>query len=150
MPTNDRLSASTDRAVGETKTPALAAASRQIEALFERGASAWNAGDLPAFLQCYENSPRTLYLSGAHIVVGYDAIEKLYAPRLGERGAAARGSLGVSLLRVVLIGADHAHAIGRFLVTRDEVHGGSERGLFSVLLQHTALGWRIIADHTSS
>ena len=131
-------------------TPTLAAVSRQIQALFELGMSAWNAGDLPAFLQCYEHSPRTSYLSGTQILLGYDAIEKLYATRLGERGAAGMGKLLVSLLRVVLIGADHAHAVGRFQVTRDEANGGSQRGIFSVVLQHTALGWRIVADHTSS
>lgn len=150
MASDDRLSANLYDASARTNTPALAAASRQIEALFARGTSAWNDGDLPGFLQCYENSPRTSYCSGAQIVVGYEAIEKLYAGRLGGRGAAAMGSLRMSLLRVVLIGGEHAHAIGRFALTRDEVHGGSERGIFSVVLQHTPLGWRIIADHTSS
>jgi len=141
MPSDDRAA---------TAAQALAAASRQIEALFERGTAAWNAGDLPGFLQCYEISPRTSYLSGAQIVVGYDGIENLYASRLGARGASAMGSLALSLLRVSLLGAEHAYAIGRFVMSRDAADGDSERGIFSVVLHHTALGWRIIADHTSS
>jgi ketosteroid isomerase-like protein len=150
MPSHDRLSANTDDALVQTAVQAPTAVSRQIEALFERGTSDWNAGDLPGFLQCYENAPGTSYLSGAQIVMGYDAIEQLFATRLGERGAAAMGSLRMSLLRVVSIGPEHAHAIGRFQLTRDDVHGESQRGIFSVVLRHTALGWRIVADHTSS
>jgi len=145
-----RPSVDADDEAAQTAARALQAASRQIETLFEHCTSAWNAGDLPGFLQCYDTSARTSYLSGAQIVVGYEAIENLYATRLGARGPAAMGNLRMSLLRVALLGRDHAHAIGRFVLTREEALGGAEQGIFSVVLQQSSLGWRIVADHTSS
>ncbi len=150
MRLNDSSPANLDDASPHAAAPALQAATRQIEALFDQGTSAWNAGDLAGFLDCYEHSPRTSYLGAAQIVVGYPAIENMYATRLGAQGGAAMGSLCMSLLHVALLGAEHAHAIGRFQLARGEVNGGSERGIFSAVLHNGALGWRIIADHTSS
>jgi hypothetical protein len=139
-----------DDASSHTATLALQTTTRQIEALFDQGMSSWNAGNLAGFLNCYEQSPYTSYLGSAQIVVGYAAIENMYATRIGAQGAAGMGTLRMSLLRVALLGAEHAHAIGRFLVTREEVNGDSERGIFSAVLRNSAIGWRIIADHTSS
>jgi hypothetical protein len=147
---NDNAPASSDEAPSHAATLALQTATRHIEALFDRGTSSWNAGDLAGFLNCYEQSPYTSYLSGAQVVVGYAAIENMYATRIGALGAAGMGTLRMSLLRVALLGAQHAHVIGRFLVTHEEVVGGSESGIFSAVLHNSAIGWRIIADHTSS
>ena len=69
---------------------------------------------------------------------------------LGVQAAAAMGSLSMTLSSVALLGAEHAHAIGRFQVTRADVNAGSESGVFSALLRHGADGWRVIADHASS
>ena len=149
MGSNDRSLLSNGDASARAADRAFQAAARQIAALFERGMSAWNAGDLAGFLDCYERSPRTSYLGAAQIVTGFAAIEAMYAARLMGQGAAALGTLEMSLMDVSLLGAEYAHAIGRFQVTHERT-ASSEHGTFSAVLRSTALGWRIIADHTSS
>ena len=123
--------------------------SGEIKAVLDCSAAAWNAGDLKGFLDCYENSPHTSYLTSDQIVVGYAQIEKLYAERFATVSAARRGMLSMSLSRVVPLSAEHSLAIGRYLLSRDESNGGPGDGVFSLLLRRTPVGWRIAADHTS-
>ncbi|HWX34239.1 MAG TPA: nuclear transport factor 2 family protein [Steroidobacteraceae bacterium] len=123
--------------------------SREVKAVLDCSMAAWNAGDLNAFLDCYENSPHTSYLTSDQIVVGYAEIEKLYAERFATVSAARRGILSMSLSRVVPLSADHSLAIGRYMLSRDESNGGSGDGVFSLVLRRTPVGWRIAADHTS-
>ena len=124
--------------------------SREIKDILNRSMSAWNSGDLNGFLGCYERSPTTCYLSADQIVLGYPAIEAMYAQRFAIGSAAARGMLSLSLTRVVPLGPEHALAIGQYLLSRDGDHGGSGYGVFSLVLHKSALGWRISADHTTS
>jgi uncharacterized protein (TIGR02246 family) len=138
----------TPKASGESVAPEPI--SREIKDILNRSMSAWNAGDLAGFLGCYENSPTTCYLSADQIVVGYQAIEAMYAERFAIGGAAARGMLSLSLTRVQALGPEHSLAIGQYLLSRDGHHGGSGYGVFSLVLRRTALGWRIAADHTTS
>jgi hypothetical protein len=123
--------------------------SGEISAVLDCSMAAWNAGNLAGFLDCYENSPHTSYLTSDQIVVGYAEIEKLYAERFATVSAARRGILSMSLSRVVPLSAEHSLAIGRYLLSRDESHGGPGDGVFSLVLRRTAVGWRIAADHTS-
>ena len=143
-----RMHASTAKMNGDSALPEPI--SREIKDLLNRSMSAWNAGDLSGFMGCYERSPTTCYLSADQIVIGYPAIETMYAQRFTIGSAAARGMLSLSLTRVVALGADHTLAIGQYLLSRDGDHGGSGYGVFSLVLHRTALGWRIAADHTTS
>src|SRR5258708_34469018 len=98
--------------------------SGEIREVLDCSMAAWNAGDLAGFLDCYENSPDTSYLTSDRIVVGYVEIEKLYAERFATVSAARRGMLSMSLSRVVPLGAEHSMAIGRYILSRDEYNGG--------------------------
>jgi uncharacterized protein (TIGR02246 family) len=122
----------------------------EIRQVLERSMAAWNAGDLEGFLDCYEHSPQTIYLSSARIATGYPAIETMYADRFGASSPAVLGTLTMSLRQVTPLGSQHAFAVGRYLLNRDGVNGGSEHGVFSLVLRKTPLGWRIAADHTSA
>ena len=57
---------------------------QEIEALLSRSAAAWSAGDLDAFMECYEDAPDTVYLSSTQFVSGYAAIRAMYAERFGR------------------------------------------------------------------
>jgi hypothetical protein len=112
---------------------------QEIEALLSRSAAAWTAGDLDAFMECYEDAPGTVYLSSTRLVSGYAAIRAMYAERFGQ----TMGYLKFSLLQLTPIETSHVLAIGSFCL--DE-----HRGHWSLLLRRTERGWRISADHTSS
>ena len=119
---------------------------RAIQRVLEQSARDWSAGNLDAFMQCYENSPETVYLSPTQVVYGYSAIHSMYAERLS--GPEPMQPLKMTLLYVSRLGTKHALAVGRFaLGGSDSV--ASQAGLWSLVLHDTDAGWRICADHTS-
>src|SRR3954468_17238234 len=112
---------------------------QEIEDLLRRSAAAWSAGNLDAFMECYEESPDTLYLSGSRFVSGYEGIRNMYAERFGGR----MGSLKISILEIKPIETSHAMLVGTYSL-------GVYNGNCLLVLRKTARGWRISADHTSS
>jgi len=111
----------------------------EIESLLSRSAAAWSAGDLNAFMECYENSPDTVYLSATGCVSGYAAIRAMYAERFGQ----SMGSLKIKVLKVQAIETSHAFVVGSYVLNE-------QGGMCSLILRATGSGWRISADHTSS
>ena len=122
---------------------------REIETLLNRSAAAWSAGDLDEFMECYENSADTIYLTATRIVAGYAEIRSMYAQRFGAGSDQSMGILGIKVVRVTLLGTDHALAVGSFSLESVTASGGDHTGVCSLILHKTAGGWRISADHTS-
>jgi hypothetical protein len=127
---------------------------KEIEILLNRSAEAWSAGNLDLFMECYENSADTIYLCGSEgstsprVVVGYSAIRNMYAERF-DAGGAAMGFLGIEVLRVSLLGAEHALVVGSYSLDGAASSRPGRSGLCSLLFHRTDRGWRISADHTS-
>jgi ketosteroid isomerase-like protein len=113
--------------------------------LLARSASAWNRGDLDAFMTTYENSPQTEYVSSKTIVHGYAAIRARY---VGHYHPGQMGMLSMSDLAVRPLGADYAVATARWHLARPAAKGGNVSGLFSLVLHRNSQGWHIITDHT--
>lgn len=126
-----------------------AGAVAEIKAVLDRSAAAWSAGDLDAFMACYENSPETLYVAGAKVVRGYEAIQNMYAERFAPNTSAAHGTLTMTLIALRLLDPRHAFVVGQYQLEREASQGGPMTGPFSLVLRHTPAGWRITADHTS-
>ncbi len=125
--------------------PAVAAA---VGKVLTDSAAAYTAGDFKGFIESYEVSPETTYISGDKVVTGYDAIAAAYGPRFeGPDAKAALGKLSLNLVNVRQLGPNYVLAIGRFNVEMAE--GKSASGIFSLTFHKTAVGWRIVADHTS-
>jgi ketosteroid isomerase-like protein len=110
---------------------------QEIEALLSRSAAAWSAGDLDAFMECYENAPDTVYWSASRQASGYEAIRAMYAERFG----AEMGLLQFNVLQLKPIESSHVLVLGSFRL-------GADSGHWSLLLRKTPRGWRISADHT--
>jgi uncharacterized protein (TIGR02246 family) len=124
-------------------------ATEAVAAVLDRSMRAWNAGDLPGFLDCYEPSEETSYLTGDCIVIGHADIARHYTERFSRVPGPGRGLLNQSLTRVLRLGTDLCLAIGRYSLSGDAADPGSS-GVFSLVLRNTLCGWRIIADHTSA
>ena len=117
-----------------------------IQHVLEESAREWSAGNLAAFMECYENSPETVYLSSTQVVYGYNAIHSMYAERLS--GSGPMQPLKMTLLHISRLGTKHALAVGRFALEGSE-SAASRAGVWSLVLHNTDAGWRICADHTS-
>ncbi len=122
-----------------------AEAAGAIAAMLMQSAQAWNRGDLRTFMQTYENSPQTVYISSATVVHGYAQIRARYA---GQYRPGHMGVLSVSDLAVRPLGSLYALATARWHLARPATQGGTVSGLFSLVVHRNATGWHIIADHT--
>ncbi len=122
---------------------------REIEDLLNRSAAAWSAGDLDAFMECYEDSADTIYLTSTQLVAGYAGIRSMYAERFGAGSRDSMGALGIKVLRVTPLGDRHALAVGSYSLEGVPASRQDHTGICSLILHKTASGWRISADHTS-
>ncbi len=126
-----------------------AAAIRQVLAQQQ---AAWNRGDVVAFMHGYQDSPRTTFV-GSGVRKGYRAILDSY--RKNYAGPEQMGTLSFSAIEVRPLPATsgpprYAAVTGRFHLDRAR-HGrvAQDDGVFSLLWQRTAEGWKIILDHSS-
>jgi ketosteroid isomerase-like protein len=135
--------------------PALAALAADdraaISTLLEQQAADWNRGDIPAFMRGYWRSPQLTFI-GKDMAQGFDATMERYRLVYGTKEK--MGQLRFELLRIELLGKDHASVIGRFFLTRKAEGGGDASGIFNLILRRFGgrkeeQGWKIILDHTS-
>ena len=127
---------------------ALLAASpeQEIRRVLGDQVSAWNRGDVRAFMDGYDNSESTTFV-GARITRGHAQVLADYLKRYPTREK--MGTLRFSELEIKPLGADYASVIGRWHLDRTKEAGGEAGGIFTLLFQRTARGWKIILDHTS-
>jgi beta-aspartyl-peptidase (threonine type) len=117
----------------------------EIRELLDRSAASWNAGDLEGFLVTYARDSATTFLSVNGLTRGFDAIRARYAARF-EPGA-ARDSLRFTDLAVRALTPDWALVTARYVLERGD--SVTATGPFTVVMQRTPEGWRMIHDHTS-
>ncbi len=107
---------------------------------------AWNKGDIDSFVEGYKNSPETLFI-GRQVSKGYAEILAEYKHDYPNRNS--MGTLGYSELEVHSLSDTFAACIGHYHLDRSKKEGGTADGLFSVVLQKTTDGWKIVVDHTT-
>ena len=107
---------------------------------------AWNKGDMPGFIAGYKNSPDTLFI-GSEVARGYDQMVARYAKNYPDK--AAMGKLTFSDLEPHLLDEKFAIVTGQFALERSKKGGGNTGGIFSLVLEKTETGWKIVLDHTS-
>jgi uncharacterized protein (TIGR02246 family) len=117
-----------------------------IEQLLHDQETAWNRGDIDAFMHGYKDSPDTTFI-GKTLRRGYQPILENYKTRYATNEA--MGKLDFSELTVRMLGKDYAAVTGKFHLARTEGGGGEASGIFSLIFEREPDGWRIILDHTS-
>ncbi len=120
-------------------------ATREITALLDAQAAAWNHGDLDGFMQAYAQIDDLRFASGGTVTYGWQPTLERYRQRYPDK--AAMGSLVFSDLIVTELASDAAIVFGRWQLERA---ADTPHGLFTLTLRKTPAGWRIIFDHTSS
>ncbi|MEM1057247.1 MAG: DUF4440 domain-containing protein [Bacteroidota bacterium] len=117
-----------------------------VQATLDAQIGAWNEGSIRGFMDGYANSDTLVFLSGNNERRGWE--ESYYAYVRGYPDREAMGTLTFENIEVRPLSALHALAFGRWRLSYDDRDGAT--GLFSLLLQNTADGWRVIHDHTSA
>lgn len=144
---------------------------RELTAILDDQASAWNRGDIDAFLRHYWRSDELTFSSGGRTETGWDATRERYRTRYPtpER----MGRLTFEIDRVRSLGDRAALLLGRWQLERraEATHSAAKRagterdalaapgaqrsptevlgGNFSLVFQRFFDGWKIIHDHTS-
>jgi len=117
-----------------------------IRAVMQAQADAWNRGDIVHFMQGYDDSPQTTFV-GKTVQHGYATILERY--RRTYTGKSQMGQLTFSDLDIRPLDAHIAVVTGRFHLARTAAAGGNAEGVFSLVFENTAAGWKIVLDHTS-
>lgn len=107
--------------------------------------TAWNRGDVEAFLEGYWHSPDLTFSGSSGIARGWDAVLTRYKKSYPDR--AAMGRLEFSDLEFRFLGPDAALVLGHWHLTREK---GDIGGVFSLVWRRFPEGWRIVHDHTSA
>jgi ketosteroid isomerase-like protein len=107
---------------------------------------AWNAGDLEGYLKGYKDSPDTLFI-GRQVSKGYAQILDDYRHNYSTR--ASMGTLTFSELEVHPLSDTFSVCLGKYHLDRSKKEGGPADGMFSLVLEKTGDGWKIVLDHTT-
>jgi ketosteroid isomerase-like protein len=128
---------------------ALTTASREqldvVKVLLTQEA-AWNHGDIDAFVQTYKDAPDTLMVTH-QISHGFAGLIEEYKHDYPTK--AAMGTLTFSELEARTLDANFAIVVGKYHLERGKKDGGKAEGVFSVVLEKTDKGWKIVLDHTT-
>ena len=123
-----------------------------IRSAMQAQADAWNRGDIPTFMQTYEDSEETTFV-GLTVRKGYQPILKRYQENYATReqmGTLSYSDLDVHLLPDGCGKNEIALVTGKFHLER-AAHGAAKKddGIFSLVWRKGPQGWKIILDHTS-
>lgn len=121
-----------------------------IVRMLEESADEWNRGNLDGFLATYLDSPQTTFVTGTGLVHGKGAIRDRYLAGYWKSGGLPPQLLRFEDLQVRPLGATHALATGRYVLTQREGGAPAGKGIFSLVLVRTGGGWKIIHDHSSA
>ena len=123
-----------------------------IRAALSAQEDAWNRGDIPAFMQTYENSPDTTFI-GLTVRKGFEPIRQRYSENYSTpalMGKLAFSDIDVRLLPTACGKSEIALVTGKFHLDRAVgVAPTKDDGLFSLVWRKGPQGWKIILDHTS-
>jgi uncharacterized protein (TIGR02246 family) len=116
-----------------------------VRAVLDAQAAAWNRGDIEAYMDGYDRSPDTVFVSGDRVTRGWQPVLERYKKAYDTREK--MGVLTFSDVEVTMLSKDAAIVLGRWHLKRakDEPHGR-----FTLLFRKTKAGWKIVHDHTSS
>lgn len=117
-----------------------------ISLVLQDQAAAWNRGDVDDFMRAYKDSPDTTFI-GKTVAQGYAPILARYKKAYPNKDA--MGTLDFSDIAVRPLDASYAIVTGKFHLARGASGGGDVSGVYSLVFEKTAAGWKIILDHSN-
>ena len=116
-----------------------------ITAVLEAQQTAWNRGDIDAFLAGYWHSAELTFSGTGGIARGWHGVLARYKRNYPDR--ATMGQLDFSDLEFRFLGPYAALVLGKWHLKREK---GDAGGVFSLVWERFPEGWKIIHDHTSA
>ena len=116
-----------------------------IERLLLDQQEAWNRGDVDAFMQGYAQTDSLRFASSGGEIRGWTATLEYYRRAYPDKDA--MGILTFDIRDIRLLSGRSAVVFGAYHLQRKE---DRPTGLFTLVLERGAEGWRIVHDHTSA
>src|SRR5437868_11128379 len=117
-----------------------------INAVLKAQQTAWNRGDVDAFLVGYWQSPELTFSGSNGVSRGWDGVLARYKKNYPDR--ATMGELDFSDLEFRFLAPNAALVLGKWHLKRETA--GDIGGVFTLVWQKFPEGWKIIHDHTST
>jgi ketosteroid isomerase-like protein len=115
----------------------------EIQTVLEQQKTSWNEGSIEGFMEYYWKSDDLTFQSGNKRLQGWNALLSRYKESYsGEK----MGKLDFTDIKIKILSSDFACVLGRWKLAFGD---SLKEGLFTLILQRFAEGWRIIHDHTS-
>ncbi len=118
-----------------------------IRSVLEEQVEAWNNADLEAFMETYVKSEDLRFSSGGTVRRGWEDTKRRYYESYPSKEA--MGRLEFEEFAVKPLSSQWAEVHGRYRLYREGDYGNAT-GLFTILMENTPDGWKILHDHTSA
>lgn len=112
--------------------------------LLETQRTAWNKGDVDAFMQGYVKSDSLLFVGKSGPTYGWQKTLDNY--KKGYPDKSAMGFLVFGIKKVDFLNPDLAFVLGSWNVKREK---DELKGYFTLLIKKINGEWKVIADHSS-
>jgi ketosteroid isomerase-like protein len=133
--------------VAQTVGPAQADPETLIQETLRAQVTAWNAGDIPGFMDGYVRGDELRFASGGTVQHGWQKTLERYQSRYSSREL--MGELTFADLKILVLSPDYAEVFGRFQLKREAAVGDAS-GLFTLLMERNGDRWLVRHDHTSA
>jgi ketosteroid isomerase-like protein len=117
---------------------------KSIKAILDNQISAWNKGNLDAFMVGYLNSDSLVFIGKSGPTYGYNNTLLNYKKNYPD--TSQMGKLRFDIVSLKPLNTNHYFVIGKWHLTRSV---GNLNGVFTLVFRKTKEGWKIIADHSS-
>ena len=117
---------------------------KEIRAVLDAQAKAWNRGDLRGYMDGYARDDKTMFVSGDSVTRGWQTVFDRYAKKYDSR--AKMGTLVFSDIAMRKLSADAVFVTGAWALARQP---DNPHGRFTLLVRRVGDRWRIVYDHSS-
>ena len=125
------------------QNPGSQSAETAIITAMKNSADDWNKGDLTNFMKMYTDASTMMMPTGP---AGLSSIRDLYEKHYFN-GKMPKQNLSYDELKVTMLGNNYALLTGKFTLSGNNLPERS--GRYSLVMIHTANGWKILHDHSS-
>ena len=117
---------------------------QEIRSLLQAQTTAWNRGDIDAFMKTYWNSDSLLFVGSKGPAYGWQTTLEGYKKRYPD--TTVMGKLDFDLLQMKPLSQEYFFVLGKWHLQRSI---GDIGGYFTLLFRKIKNQWVIVADHTS-
>lgn len=117
---------------------------QEIQKVLDQQVSAWNDGDIDAFMETYWKSDSLVYIGSTGLRYGWQQALDGYKERYPDKRT--MGTVAFELHQMTQLSDEYWQVIGAFHLTREV---GDLSGYFTLLFRKIDGEWLIVADHSS-